>query len=338
MRRLVASLLATVTAAVASPALVLFAPGAPTEGEWSCAEQFGDAQLAGLDADQSDHARIIVAEGAARDIEPFGIAVALATAAQESTLRNLAYGDRDSLGLFQQRAPWGSAAQRLDPRTATGYFYDGGSGGQPGLLDIDGWQSMSLAEAAQAVQRSAYPDAYAKWEDDAWGWLAEATGDGDPSACPPPDLGENDPPPVVPDLEALRERAQDFADASAADRPDPYYGETSYYRWCARLAARIHGHANSGYPTAAAQWEAYQRAGVAVADGSPPPPGALLFYDTDPSGHIAVYLGDGLIVSNDVLDDLTGRRGGVYIVDASELTDGAWQLPYLGWAAPQYAS
>ncbi|WP_157574625.1 hypothetical protein [Jiangella muralis] len=338
MRRLVASILATATAAVASPSLLLFAPASPTDGDWNCADQLGAGELAGLDADQSDHARIIMAEGAARDLEPFGIAVALATAAQESTLRNLPYGDRDSLGLFQQRDPWGSAAQRLDPRTATGFFYDGGVGGQPGLLDIDGWEAMSLAEAAQAVQRSAHPDAYANWENDAWGWLAEATGDANSSACgPPPDLGENDPPPIVADLEVLRQRADEFAEASADGRPDPYYGESSYYRWCARLAARIHGHPNSGYPTAAAQWDAYQRAGTAVVDGSAPPPGALLFYETDPSGHVAVYLGDGLVVSNDVLDEPTGRLGGVYIVHAAELTDGAWRLPYLGWAAPHYA-
>lgn len=334
MRRLVAAVLATVTAAVASPTLLLLAAGAPTGEHESCYGSLGDAQLVGLDAEQSDHARIIMAEGAARDLDPFGIAIALATAAQESSLRNLPYGDRDSLGLFQQRAPWGSAAQRLDPRTATGFFYDGGAGGQPGLLDIDGWQAMSLAEAAQAVQRSAHPDAYTRWEDDAWRWLTEA-GEGDP--CAPPVIGEDDPPPIVADLAALRERASDFAAASADGRPDPYYGETSYYRWCARLAARIHGHPNSGYPTAAAQWEHYLRTGTAVTDASPPPPGALLFYDTDPSGHVAVYLGDGLVVSNDVLDGPTGRRGGVYIVPATELTDGTWRLRYLGWAPPRFA-
>lgn len=55
-----------------------------------------------------------------------------------------------------------------------------------------------------------------------------------------------------------------------------------------------------------------------------------------PSGHVAVYLGNGQAISNDVLDATTGRTGGVYIVNMDELTDGAWQLPYQGWAPPTY--
>lgn len=157
-----------------------------------------------------------------------------------------------------------------------------------------------------------------------------------PCRPPPDDNGGGDPPPVVDDIDALRARAKAFADASAAGLPDPFYGDVDYYRWCARLAARIHGHSHAGYFSAHSQWSAYQVAGIAVADGSPPPPGALLFYASPPSGHVAVYLGNGLVISNDVLDAVAGRTGGVYIVDMEELTDGAWQLPYLGWAPPRY--
>jgi hypothetical protein len=68
----------------------------------------------------------------------------------------------DSIGLFQQRPSqgWGTVAQLMDPRTATGLFYDR-------LLKVPGWQGMSVAGAAQAVQRSAYPGAYQKHEDTA---------------------------------------------------------------------------------------------------------------------------------------------------------------------------
>ncbi|NYI03446.1 cell wall-associated NlpC family hydrolase [Allostreptomyces psammosilenae] len=83
----------------------------------------------------------------------------MATALQESSLRNLSYGDRDSLGLFQQRPSqgWGTAEQIQDPVYASTKFYEG-------LLAVDGWESMTLTQAAQAVQRSDFPDAYAKWE------------------------------------------------------------------------------------------------------------------------------------------------------------------------------
>jgi murein DD-endopeptidase MepM/ murein hydrolase activator NlpD len=97
-------------------------------------------------------------------IEPRGWVVALAAGMQESGLRPLPYGDRDSLGVFQQRTAWGTVSQRMNPRSAARMFFTGGHGGQRGLLDIPGWERMSVTRAVQAVQVSAYPDAYAKWE------------------------------------------------------------------------------------------------------------------------------------------------------------------------------
>ena len=108
-----------------------------------------------------------------------GIVIALAAAAQESSLRNVQFGDRDSLGLFQQRPSqgWGTPAQVLDPVRATKAFFGGSSnpntGLTIGLLDIPGWTSMSVTVAAQAVQKSAHPDAYAKWETSARAWLSQ---------------------------------------------------------------------------------------------------------------------------------------------------------------------
>jgi cell wall-associated NlpC family hydrolase len=108
--------------------------------------------------------------------------VAVTTALQESTLQNLTWGDRDSVGIFQQRAGWGSFGERTDPATASTMFYTGGKTGQPGLLQISGWNSMSIANAAQAVQRSAFPFAYAKWETLATSLVRSVIGN-DPLGC-----------------------------------------------------------------------------------------------------------------------------------------------------------
>ncbi|MGW7724972.1 C40 family peptidase [Streptomyces canus] len=112
-----------------------------------------------LPAEQVPNAATIVAAGLSLDVPRKGQIIALATAMQESRLRNLGYGDRDSLGLFQQRPSqgWGSAQQIRDPVYASEQFYKH-------LLKVSGWQQMTVAQAAQAVQRSAYPDAYAQWE------------------------------------------------------------------------------------------------------------------------------------------------------------------------------
>jgi len=120
--------------------------------------------MAGLDRDQLVNAQTIVAVGRQAKVPPYGWVVAVATAMQESGLRNLDHGDRDSLGLFQQRASWGSGSQRMDAATAARMFYTGGQNAANGLLQIHGWQSMPLTLAAQAVQHSAFPDAYAKWQ------------------------------------------------------------------------------------------------------------------------------------------------------------------------------
>ena len=125
------------------------------------------------------NARTIIQVGRRLGVPDRGIVVALAAAAQESGLRNIDYGDRDSVGIFQQRpsAGWGTPAQLLDVDHAAQLFYGGPSnpnkGNTRGLLDLAGWQGMTVAQAAQAVQISAYPDAYAKWETSAWSWLAQ---------------------------------------------------------------------------------------------------------------------------------------------------------------------
>ena len=132
-----------------------------------------------LSAEMATNARIIVATGRSIGASDTAIVIALAAAAQESSLRNVQFGDRDSLGLFQQRPSqgWGTAAQLLDPVRSTKAFFGGDHNPNPGLtnglFDIPGWSSMSLSDAAQAVQKSGHPDAYAKWETSARAWLSQ---------------------------------------------------------------------------------------------------------------------------------------------------------------------
>jgi hypothetical protein len=90
------------------------------------------------------------------------VTVALAAALQESRLHNLTYGDLDSIGLFQQRPSqgWGTRPQLLIPRAAAAAFFRG-------LQKIPDWATLPVTDAAQQVQRSATPDAYAQWEKEA---------------------------------------------------------------------------------------------------------------------------------------------------------------------------
>lgn len=109
--------------------------------------------------EQAEHAATIAAVATRRDLPARATTIALATALQESKLRNLDYGDRDSLGLFQQRPSqgWGSPAQVTDPVYAAGKFYDA-------LVKLDDYRTMDIGDAAQEVQRSGFPDAYDKHE------------------------------------------------------------------------------------------------------------------------------------------------------------------------------
>lgn len=127
--------------------------------------------LAAWDDEQVANAAIIIEVGLRMQVPVWGQVIAVATAMQESSLYNLDHGDDDSLGLFQQRPSqgWGTPEQIMDPAYASEKFYNA-------LLDVDGWESMPLTEAAQAVQRSGYPDAYAQWTADAVALVAALGG------------------------------------------------------------------------------------------------------------------------------------------------------------------
>ena len=119
-----------------------------------------DAGSVTLSPGQIANAATIAAVGIRDAFGEQAIVVALATAMQESRLQNLTGGDRDSVGLFQQRPSqgWGRPDQIADPRFASKQFYNA-------LFRVKGWQNMRVTEAAQRVQRSAYPEAYQQWAD-----------------------------------------------------------------------------------------------------------------------------------------------------------------------------
>ncbi len=124
-----------------------------------------------LTPEQADNAALIAGISVQRGLPARAATIALATALQESKLVNVTHGDRDSLGLFQQRPSqgWGTAAQVVDPVHATNAFYDA-------LVAVPGYETMAITAAAQAVQRSAFPEAYAKHEPQARAWASALTG------------------------------------------------------------------------------------------------------------------------------------------------------------------
>lgn len=137
----------------------------------SCAVGIGtDAYT--LDIDQAANSTTIAAVGKRLGLPDHAVTVALATALQESKLRNLDYGDRDSLGLFQQRPSqgWGTSTEILTPSYAAAAFYRA-------LSHVGGWASLPITEAAQKVQRSGAPTAYAQWEPEARTLASALTGE-----------------------------------------------------------------------------------------------------------------------------------------------------------------
>ncbi|WP_344407021.1 hypothetical protein [Dactylosporangium fulvum] len=130
------------------------------------------APVGGLSQAEMDNAVAIIEAGQQMNLPPRAYVIALATALQESHLRVLANPnvpgsmghpnegvgyDHDSIGLFQQRPSWGSVEQLMDPHESARRFY-------AALIRIPGWAQLAITVAAQTVQVSAFPDAYAKWQ------------------------------------------------------------------------------------------------------------------------------------------------------------------------------
>jgi hypothetical protein len=133
----------------------------PVPGQQRCVATASNRSTV-VDLDQAHFASIIAGVSVRRGLPPRAASIAIATAYQETGIRNLDYGDRDSVGLFQQRPSqgWGTKRQLMDPEYAAGKFYDA-------LLKIESWETADINDVAQQVQRSGHPEAYRDHEADA---------------------------------------------------------------------------------------------------------------------------------------------------------------------------
>ncbi|VTR78078.1 hypothetical protein [Cellulomonas hominis] len=166
-----AALTAVVVLAGAVGGVVWFLDGSsPAAASRTCTAS-ADGTAWELSADQADNAALIAATSMHRGLPARAATIGLATALQESRLINIDYGDRDSIGLFQQRPSqgWGTVEQIMDPLYSTTRFYDG-------LVRVPGYADLPVTEAAQAVQRSGFPDAYAQHEGRSRAWASALTG------------------------------------------------------------------------------------------------------------------------------------------------------------------
>jgi hypothetical protein len=164
---LLAALIATVVTFIARWPERNTAPPLPAQG---CLVQVGDSTTT-LSWEQAENVSIIVGESIRRGLPARAATIALVTAYQESGIRNLDYGDRDSVGLFQQRPSqgWGTVEQIMDPWYSAGKFYDH-------LVQVPDWETGVINDVAQAVQRSGHPDEYGKHEQKGRAWASALTG------------------------------------------------------------------------------------------------------------------------------------------------------------------
>lgn len=291
--------------------------------------------------------------------------IALMTALQESTLLNLDHGHLDSVGMFQQRPSqgWGSRDQIMRPAYAARMFLFGAEDGDPrGLTDIPQWESKSTGALILDVQR---PDASTidlyLGQEDAARQIAELAGtDLDRTGTTGPVAGL---PGAPPDDRATTpgSRAECYPDSTPGDGAagDPFYdgaadwpavvrnprstrdaiawarrealtGGPTWYRWCLRFAAAAYGRSSAGSPLAIGHYRSMPPQMRHPGDRNPPP-GALMYWDTGgAAGHVALYLGDGQIASNDIL-----RPGYIDVVDATAI-ESRWGATYLGWTPPYF--
>ncbi|MGW2231945.1 heavy metal transporter [Streptomyces formicae] len=157
--------------AVAGYVAVQYVYGGKPEPRCTVVSGNGDGASYTFTAEQARNASTVAVVGTSRGMPERAVTIALATALQESGLHNIRHGDRDSLGLFQQRPSqgWGDERQIMDPAYASARFY-------AHLSDVPGYSRLPLTVAAQRVQRSGYPQAYAKHEPDAALLAAALTG------------------------------------------------------------------------------------------------------------------------------------------------------------------
>lgn len=270
--------------------------------------------------------------GVARPGLVIGIAVTLVEAgglnlASQAVPESLSYpndgvapGDHDSVGIFQQRASWGSVEQRMNVQYAATKFFERLKALNPP------WDTRDPGAAGQAVQISAFPDRYATKMVEAEALLA---GGVTLVPCNPPaptggGAGFTDGPAgAYPGL--TRTPAEAIAWARARE------GADGWYRRCLAFVTQATG-SWVGVPYAIDAYHvtpADRRHAADSPEGRTPPPGAALFYDTGQrAGHVVLYLGGGLIASNDIVTP------GIISVVPADAIETRWGSRYVGWAWP----
>lgn len=315
MRKLIAASAIALAGATATGALVatqMFQPP-PAEASMTCNASTGpqttsgggngDGQATQLNDEQRHIVSEIIRIGSERQLSPRAWQIAIQAGMTESKLTNLDYGDRDSLGIFQMRPSmgWGTPQQLQDIEYQVNKFYDV-------LLEVPGWKEMRPGEAAQAVERSAFPDRYHEWEPMAVTLISQQGDIPDPTGCGSGDhvVGGSETAQTV--IEAARKQlGQPYAwgggtaagpsrgirDGGVADAHGDY-NKTGFD--CSGLTLYAYAQAGITLPRVSAeQYHAGKHVPIKQAQ-----PGDLVFWSStgDPAGihHVAIYLGNGKIL------------------------------------------
>lgn len=314
-----------------------------------------------LDADQLHNAQTMVSMASARGGASAALVI-ISAALTESGLSTDPGSSQGAFGVLQQTpsADWGTQAQVMSTTHAANAFLDH-------LDGVSHWRSMQPWEAAQAVQHSGAGDpssAYYQRHHLRWGYggnyrqkLAEARaivaafGGGvvpaaatcttDPAARPYGVQGHG---PFTPNTQiayvgpydpaTLMSRMQQIMGRNnSRGNLDPFFGsepDGTWYHDCQHFVANLDGRSSSGYASAQSAWRHFLATGAAhpanSADGMSPPIGAWLYFAPD---HVVVYLGNNLVAGTDTWGTGSAKTGPV-----SDITNGRWHLPYLGWVAP----
>ncbi|MFI0742478.1 peptidase M23 [Streptomyces sp. NPDC021100] len=309
--------------------------------------------------EQVANAKIIDGVAAQLGLPGRATLIALMAAMQESGIRNLHYGDRDSVGLFQQRpsADWGTRAQILEPKFAAESFFKG-RGTNEGLIHIKNWQTRPPGDVAADIEKpdERYRGLYAGHEPEIRGIAKEAginldrkgtatgttgtTGKTDGGATQASTRGQCD----AQDTKGTGggkfsdgkqtwtlNNPRSVAEAIAWAKSHAGSNSTgSWYARCLAFTAIVYGWSFSGVNYAIDHYNVVPKDMRHDGDRHPPP-GALMYWDTGHrAGHIAVYLGGGKIASNDIL-----RSGYIDVVDA-DLIETKWGAKYVGWTPPHF--
>jgi cell wall-associated NlpC family hydrolase len=278
-----------------------FFGGGGSSASLTCAPDDATSTVPAVTAEQLGNAATVVAVGKQMGVPEPGWVVAIATALQESGLRNLLYGDRDSLGLFQQRPSmgWGTPDQITTPTFAASKFFEH-------LLATPNWQAMSVNDAAQAVQGSGFPNAYAQHEDKARAIVAAVSG----VRCEPvpATTGTGD----CNNIQAATSAAMTAINYACGQRGLPYVsgGNGNPGFDCSGLTHAAYAAAGITIPRTA---QTQYNAGPLLSPGVPLRPGDLVFFGT-PSNihHVGISLGGTQMINAPTfgqpvqVDDLLG--------------------------------